>query len=517
MRILLISHAFPPHPASGSARTYSFARTWADAGHHVTVLTTAKRPEHRTRPRDCAGFDVIEIDFKPPRLFEALRRLARGGRTINDDKSSNDDATTNVNAKTNNDATPNADATTKAGATKHADAESNAAHRRANQSPSTAPPSPSRNAPPRRNLRSRLRELRDRTGVFGGARMPDLTDFWVRPAVRWARTQPKWDLIVSSTGPYTALLVGRRLKRENRCRLFAVDIRDLWARNAVQPGLPPFAWLERRLERKVLAHADLVTTVSHGLADELAPRTNAPVHVIYNGFETDMRDAASGWHGQADSFALAHDDVPSRSASNQTSVFPADHLIRLVFTGTIYPAIHDPAPLLRAVAKLRAENPAVGERLRITVAGPACDHWSRAAACCGAADAVEARGQIPHADALAMQRDAHAILILDAAPPHRGILTSKLFEYLLAPAPILALAGPPDSELAAIINRARRGVHLGTDESRIADTLTTLVEDPTALRTSPNEEYIATFNRTVQAKRFLEIAEPMMERDAAHD
>ena len=42
LRILIVSHFFPPLSSIGSQRPYGWARRWADLGHHVQVLTTEK-------------------------------------------------------------------------------------------------------------------------------------------------------------------------------------------------------------------------------------------------------------------------------------------------------------------------------------------------------------------------------------------------------------------------------------------------------------------------------------------
>jgi hypothetical protein len=42
MKILFVSHFFPPLRAIASIRTYGWARSWADMGHEVHVLTSAK-------------------------------------------------------------------------------------------------------------------------------------------------------------------------------------------------------------------------------------------------------------------------------------------------------------------------------------------------------------------------------------------------------------------------------------------------------------------------------------------
>ena len=62
MRILLVAPMFPPHRGVASLRTYSFAATWAAAGHDVTVLTTPKRP------------DQLGLDFQPGAFVENISK-----------------------------------------------------------------------------------------------------------------------------------------------------------------------------------------------------------------------------------------------------------------------------------------------------------------------------------------------------------------------------------------------------------------------------------------------------------
>ena len=58
----------------------------------------------------------------------------------------------------------------------------------------------------------RLGRLRESRGIFASVRMPDLTHFWIKPAVEWALAQPPWDIVVSSAGPYTAHLVAMAIR-----------------------------------------------------------------------------------------------------------------------------------------------------------------------------------------------------------------------------------------------------------------------------------------------------------------
>ena len=66
---------------------------------------------------------------------------------------------------------------------------------------------------------------------------------------------------------------------------------------------------------------------------------------------------------------------------------------------------------------------------------------------------------LPRPEALALQRDSEALLLLipEADGRGRGVLSGKVFEYLAAERPILACV-PPDGEAAALLRETDAGV-----------------------------------------------------------
>jgi glycosyltransferase involved in cell wall biosynthesis len=434
MRILLVSPFFPPLHAVASLRTYGFARAWARAGCEVTVLTTAKRPDQAGMPRPLESIKVVEVEYAAPVLLEKLRRR--------------------------------------------------------HKSALPAPPGPldqsSGNglpAPPRRWFRL-LRWFRERTGVFSSVRMPDLTDFWVGPALAWARRQPAerpWDVVVSSAGPYTAHLVARALKRDRRARYWVADFRDLWTQNHLYHGLFPFTLIETREESRCLREADLLVTVTEELAGKLRSRTVRPVEVIYNGY-----------------------DPESLTLLPAAPYFPPDGQRRLVYSGTFYPQGQDPTPLLCALKRLRALQPNLGKSLSLVVAGWSGPLWRELARRHGVADLLHILGVLPHEETLRLERDATALVLLDWHDPRQGVMTGKVFEYLSAPGPILTIGGATDSTLAQMIRRTGRGFHLGADEDRITNVLVDLLDNPAQLHLTPDNRVLGQLTRPVQSLRLLE-------------
>ncbi len=71
----------------------------------------------------------------------------------------------------------------------------------------------------------------------------------------------------------------------------------------------------------------------------------------------------------------------------------------------------------------------------------------------------------PHGESLRLQRDSEALLLLvpDAGGRGKGVLSGKVFEYLAAGRPILAVV-PPDGAAAELIRETDAGVVVAPDD-----------------------------------------------------
>ncbi|HZP55926.1 MAG TPA: glycosyltransferase [Dehalococcoidia bacterium] len=67
LRILIVTHAFPPMNSIGSHRPYGWARAWRDAGNEIHVLTPAKYGFDGAMDLqlDTTGIEVHEVDYLP--------------------------------------------------------------------------------------------------------------------------------------------------------------------------------------------------------------------------------------------------------------------------------------------------------------------------------------------------------------------------------------------------------------------------------------------------------------------
>jgi len=83
----------------------------------------------------------------------------------------------------------------------------------------------------------------------------------------------------------------------------------------------------------------------------------------------------------------------------------------------------------------------------------------------GLGDRLELVPYAPRAQSLRLQRDSEALLLLvpEAEGRGRGVLSGKVFEYLAAGRPILALV-PPDGAAAKLIRETGAGVVVAPDD-----------------------------------------------------
>lgn len=330
----------------------------------------------------------------------------------------------------------------------------------------------------KQRLRARIAKWQMQYGFAYGCRMPDPMDLWARVAFKAASAE-QWDLVVSSAGPYSVHAPAYRLRKNGHAKKWIADWRDLWTDNHTFSGLPLLRPLERWLERRWCQAADALTTVSEPLAETLRAKYGDKVEVIYNGFDPED-----------------YQQLPPEPA------FPDDGVFRIVYTGSIYAGKQDPAPLFQAVCNLRKAGVISSARLQIIFCGNntnVTDIAERE----GVADMVRCMGLVPRRQALHMQRDASALLFLEfVAPGVRGVVTGKLFEYIFAGPPIIAVGSADDSSSGCIVIDSGAGWVLGRDvrliESAILDVLG-------GKKTFRSYQLLKSFERQFQAGEMLKV------------
>lgn len=328
--------------------------------------------------------------------------------------------------------------------------------------------------------------LQNRFGVLSYCRMPDLTDLWVNPAFR-AIANEQWDLVVSTAWPYPVHQIAYRLRKKGLAKKWVADWRDIWIGNHLYAGLFPFTLIEKFYERLWMKKADFITTVSEPLAEILRNRYGDKVSVIYNGFDPED-----------------YENLPSEKA------YPQDGVFRIVYTGSIYPGYQDPSPLFESISRLKGERRITPDRLKVIFYGNNAD-MSVLAKQFEISEFVQYGGFLPRQQALHYQRDADALLFLEFESKRlQGILTGKLFEYLFAGPPILAVGVGAGDSSAVVLRKTGRGESVGNRIDLLFEKIVILMEskmnDTTPRRWSDayrHDAEIFEYTRKKQAENML--------------
>ena len=129
-------------------------------------------------------------------------------------------------------------------------------------------------------------EVRD--SRLSGLFVPDVSAAtWVPFALPRAlelTARHRFDCVVTSAPPRSTHLLGLALHA--RGLPWVADFRDGWTFEAVRPEFAPLAdRLDRWLERLVAVRADVVTTVTPSLTEDLSTRLGARAATVTNGFD----------------------------------------------------------------------------------------------------------------------------------------------------------------------------------------------------------------------------------------
>ena len=292
-----------------------------------------------------------------------------------------------------------------------------------------------------------------------------------------------FDLLYSTVPSYTAHSAAALIKRSNRKLFWVADYRDLWSGNPIFPGCAPVRVFERWHERKVLASADLICSINQPLVDELCEvHGEREFLVLPNGFEDRevevFRDA--GWQ-----------PLPAR--------------VNIVYAGSILPGLQNPTPLLLAIRDLAVSGAIRTGDLCVSFYGDyaALDDFPVARDPL-VTPFINLCGKVSRQEILAVQKSAQFLLFLGSQPVSRGVgsttgvVSGKIFEYLISGTEILAVGVTDEMLVAEMISQARVGTHYAADVDKIRQRLLAALNGD-AVKVQPNMEYLNQFRRSVQA------------------
>ncbi|MDZ7605430.1 MAG: hypothetical protein U5K79_07530 [Cyclobacteriaceae bacterium] len=211
------------------------------------------------------------------------------------------------------------------------------------------------------------------------------------------------------------------------------DFRDPWTDIDYYDELKLTTWADKkhhRLEKEVLQSADRVVCVSPSNGAVLGKKGNVSVEVITNGFD--------------------ESDVQAASVSRNKK-FSISHI------GT-FMANRNPEALWQALAELMEEVAGFKANFHLTLIGKTDASILQELEKYQLLPYVESLSQVTHQEAIRRQQQSQVLLItVNKTGDSKGMVTGKVFEYLVSGRPILAI-GPTDGDLAAILKETSTGV-----------------------------------------------------------
>jgi hypothetical protein len=273
-------------------------------------------------------------------------------------------------------------------------------------------------------------ELMRKSGEF--VLLPDTYTGW-RPfaagaAMRLCREE-EFDVLYSTSPPDSTHLAAMKVARNTGIPWLA-DFRDPWISLYLRDPVTP---LHRRIhagmESRVLGGADTVTVTTRWQEvkiSQLAP--GCRVVRIPNGF--DEEDFGKPSPGPADSpLTITHCGM--LTLGRKSRVF------------------------LEGLSRFLRSNPGAAGELRVSFIG-ARESENEVLGDASLSGVVSFEDNIPHADCVARERESHILLLIKHDDErYNGLIPGKLFEYIGARRPILALA--PPGEAADIVSGLSRG------------------------------------------------------------
>lgn len=275
--------------------------------------------------------------------------------------------------------------------------------------------------------------------IRGNFFIPDARKSWVKPSVNYLSEyleRNPVDAIITTGPPHSLHLIGLKLKQRLNIKWIA-DFRDPWTTIGYHKKLKLMSFAEKKhkaLEREVLTSADQIITTSFTTKDEFSEMTGKPISVITNGYN-------------AEDFELAE-------TTELDQKFTIGHIGSLL-------SERNPEMLWQVLSGLIKEREDFAAVFQLKLAGTISEDILHSLDTYGLRNHTVQLGYLSHQEAFHQMQKSQVLALIEIdSEETKGIIPGKLFEYLLAKRPILAI-GPKDWDVEQIITETESGHTFG--------------------------------------------------------
>jgi len=297
------------------------------------------------------------------------------------------------------------------------------------------------------------------------------------------------DIVVSTSPPWAIHLAAWIATRRFR-KLWLADYRDQFSGNHIQKGSALSRPIERMIDRALLRAADCVTVIS------------SPMKTYYEQF-----------HSRVECIENGYDDVVFEQARQRLSREGEGGVaeVTIRYLGSIS-ADRIPRALLKAVADV---NRVSEKKIRVEFFGEsALLREMLPLLLPEAPDFVVFMPQLTYGDALTSMLSADLLYFVETSDlsslSARGVLTTKLFEYLAAKKPVVAEISE-DSLPADYLKRSGLALVISTEAEKIRDALLQYLNGED--KRVPDEEFIHSLSRNVKAQQMEMLLKDICKKD----
>lgn len=317
--------------------------------------------------------------------------------------------------------------------------------------------------------------------IFTFFLFPDRNIFWVlynRKKILDLLKTNDFDFLFVTAGPFCSAFLGWYLKSRFPNVKFILDYRDAWSNNPSlkrQKIKPVWFFLLPRAEKFINSHADIITTVSSPLVDEIICSKPEKIHVLHNGYDPD---------------------------DFSTFVKQKSNLYNIFYSGSLY-FERNPELFLDPFLTFLDNVPSNQHNLiSLTFIGASRNlYLKKIRDMVPTSVEIHISEYVDHTELLySAQYASLFLLLIDNVKGSKAVVTGKLFEYMNFNSPILAIV-PRDGEASKIIERSRTGYVFNPGEkTKIVNFLTQDFEewkiDPLRIKFNSEKdfEYITSFS-----------------------
>lgn len=264
--------------------------------------------------------------------------------------------------------------------------------------------------------------------------LPDNKRGWIEPALKMSAEiieHHKPEMIFATSPPPSNLLLAGLIRKQTGLPT-VFDFRDDWVGNHQQ--IYPTPWHRRRmqhLELETVFQSDALITVNTVIRDALETR--------HPGYDKPIISIPSGY----DARRFTHPGAPTLKRDPDK--------LTLLYSGRFY-GENQPDTFIQSVSDLIRRRPELHHKLRLAFQGGLERQHLALLKSAGLYDMTVDLGYVDHPTAIANLLEADMLWLI-AAHKNRGeqVSTGKVFEYMAAKKPILALA-PHRGAMNALLN-----------------------------------------------------------------